>query len=75
MADGDVAASIEAFHYVQVLRFRHHHDLAQARQPLHNHVDPYALNSLEQRFLVEALRQAKTLQERIGRTQLGTAAV
>jgi CBS domain-containing protein len=64
---GQVEAWIEAFQYVQVLRFKHHYDLGQAGKELHNRVDPSKLNSLEQRFLAEALRQAQLLQERVAR--------
>lgn len=64
---GEVDSWIEAFQYVQVLRCRHHDDLTRAGKECHNHVDPYGLNALEQRFLLEALRQARQLQERVGR--------
>jgi signal-transduction protein with cAMP-binding, CBS, and nucleotidyltransferase domain len=67
ISKGEVESWIEAFQYVQVLRFRHHDDLARAGTDLHNRVDPYALNALEQRFLLEALRQARQLQDRIAR--------
>ena len=64
---GQVEAWIEAFQYVQVLRFRHHYDLGRAGKELDNRIDPRRLNSLEQRFLIEALKQARTLQDRVAR--------
>jgi CBS domain-containing protein len=67
VSSGQVEAWIEAFQYVQVLRFRHHYDLSQAGKELDNRIDPRRLNSLEQRFLIESLRQARTLQDRVAR--------
>jgi CBS domain-containing protein len=55
----------DAFHFVQVLRLRHQHALARASRPLHNRIDPYALNPLDRRFLLEALRQAAKLQKKV----------
>jgi CBS domain-containing protein len=57
-----VEATVEAFHYLQVLRLRaqeHPH----ATNP--NRIDPYALNEVDQRMLKEAFRQARKLQQRL----------
>jgi CBS domain-containing protein len=57
-----VEATVEAFHYLQVMRLR-------AQEHPHpgnpNRVDPYALNEVDQRMLKEAFRQARKLQQRL----------
>lgn len=63
----EAEACAEAFHYVQVLRLRHHYALAAAGRPLDNRVKPAELNPIERRFLLEALRQAKRLLSKIAR--------
>ena len=55
-----VAATVEAFHYLQLLRLRQ-----QGGRGKPNRIDPYALNEIEQRMLKEAFRQAKQLQDRL----------
>lgn len=61
-----VETTIEAFHYLQVMRLRtqerHAGDPAAAGP---NRVDPYALNEIDQRMLKEAFRQARKLQQRL----------
>lgn len=60
-----VEATVEAFHYLQVLRLRaqeHPHPASP------NRVDPYALNEVDQRMLKEAFRQARKLQQRLKET-------
>lgn len=71
----DVEAWIDAFHHVQVLRLARQYDLAQTGGPVHNRIDPYALNPLERRFLREALRQAKQMQGVLARTYAEQAAL
>lgn len=62
----DVAAFVEAFRFLQALRLRLQHDaIAGGGKPSHR-VDPYRLNDLDRRFLLEALRQAARLQKRLG---------
>jgi CBS domain-containing protein len=60
-----VEATVEAFHYLQVMRLR-------AQESPHpgnpNRVDPYALNEVDQRMLKEAFRQARKLQQRLKET-------
>jgi CBS domain-containing protein len=58
-----VEATLEAFHFLQLLRLRQQ-DLS-AGQGAPNRIDPYALNEIGQRMLKEAFRQAKQLQERL----------
>ena len=61
--DRHVAATIEAFHFLQLLRLRQQ-DLADDHDRA-NRIDPDALNEVEQRMLKEAFRQAKQLQRRL----------
>ena len=58
-----VAATIEAFHFLQLLRLRQQ-DLAGDGGHA-NRIDPHTLNEVEQRMLKEAFRQAKQLQRRL----------
>ena len=58
-----VDATIEAFHFLQLLRLRQK-DLPDA-QGAPNLIDPYALNEVDQRMLKEAFRQARKLQQRL----------
>ncbi len=67
MSEDDVAAAIDAFHFVQMLRLRAQDSLdrgAGASEP--NRIDPDTLNSLDRRILKESLRQARKLQNRVG---------
>lgn len=63
----DVAASVDAYHFLQLLRLRTQRggldagEGAASRQVL-NRLDPYALNEIDQRMLREAFRQARVLQ-------------
>jgi CBS domain-containing protein len=63
-----VAATVDAFHFIQVLRLRTQDGRADP-----NRIDPYALNEVDQRMLRESLRQARKLQERLPQL-LGTVA-
>jgi CBS domain-containing protein len=58
-----VAATVEAFQFLQLLRLRRQDQPAPGADP--NRVDPYALNEVDQRMLKEAFRQAKQLQDRL----------
>jgi CBS domain-containing protein len=58
-----VDATIEAFHFLQLLRLRQQ-DMRTQRGSA-NRIDPYALHDVDQRMLKEAFRQAKQLQERL----------
>jgi CBS domain-containing protein len=61
-----VDATVEAFHFLQLLRLRQQ-SLSSA-SALPNRIDPYSLHEIDQRMLKEALRQAKALQERLRTT-------
>jgi CBS domain-containing protein len=61
-----VEATIDAFHFLQLLRLR-----LQDNTPSHlaaNRLDPDTLNEVDQRMLKEAFRQARKLQERLKQT-------
>jgi CBS domain-containing protein len=58
-----VEATVEAFHYLQLLRLRQQDVAPDAASA--NRIDPYALNEVSQRMLREAFRQARQLQERL----------
>jgi CBS domain-containing protein len=57
-----VEATVDAFHYLQVLRLRAQEHPHPANP---NRVDPYALNEVDQRMLMETFRQARKLQQRL----------
>ena len=61
-----VDATVEAFHYLQVLRLRSQWRGEQPTAP--NRIDPYALNDIDRRMLREALRQARKLQQTLKET-------
>jgi len=58
-----VNATVEAYHFLQLLRLRQQDPPAAHGNP--NRIDPYALHDVDQRMLKEAFRQAKLLQERL----------
>jgi CBS domain-containing protein len=58
-----VDATVEAFHFLQLLRLRQQDQPAAKGNP--NRIDPYALHEIDQRMLKEAFRQARQLQERL----------
>jgi CBS domain-containing protein len=58
-----VDATVEAFHFLQLLRLRQQDLPGAPGNP--NRIDPYALHAIDQRMLKEAFRQAKQLQERL----------
>jgi CBS domain-containing protein len=60
-----VEATVDAFHYLQVVRLRAQEHPHPANP---NRIDPYALNEVDQRMLKEAFRQARKLQQRLKET-------
>ena len=64
--DRHVSATIDAFHFLQLLRLRQQ-DFSTVGAAA-NRIDPYALNEVDQRMLKEALRQARKLQQRLKET-------
>lgn len=61
----DADAYCNAFLFIQLLRLRLHHEQTERSEALTNKVDPDTLNSLDQRILKEAFRQARKLQTRL----------
>jgi CBS domain-containing protein len=59
-----VAATVEAFQYLQLLRLR----TQEGESAALNRIDPYQLNEVDQRMLQEAFRQARKLQQRLQAT-------
>ena len=74
--DRHIAAAIDAFHFLQMMRLRAQRgefiDPADERAAdpgrNRNRIDPYALNELDQRMLKESFRQARELQRRLQQT-------
>jgi CBS domain-containing protein len=56
-----VAATIDAFHFLQVLRLR----TQESPGGSVNRIDPQQLNEIDQRMLQEAFRQARKVQQRL----------
>jgi CBS domain-containing protein len=56
---------IDAFHFIQMLRLRNQYDCSEAGEKPHNRLNPYKLNELDRKVLIESLRQAKRLQKRL----------
>ncbi len=66
MSADEIAASAQAFLFVQMLRLRRQEEAAALQEAAdRNRVDPDTLNSLDRRILKEALRQARKLQNRV----------
>ena len=63
--DGDVAAWVDAFLALQHLRLRTQVMAIDSGQAPGNRIDPDLLNPLDRRILLEALRQARRLQQRL----------
>lgn len=61
-----VEATIEAFHFLQLLRLRLQDDTNVGKGA--NRLKPDMLNEIDQRMLKESFRQARRLQERLGQT-------
>jgi hypothetical protein len=61
----EVAASIEGFNFIQLLRLRHQHFEQEHGRPGDNLIRPDDLNEIERRVLKEAFRQARKLQARL----------
>ncbi len=65
LTKSEVDAWVDAFHFMQTLRLRHQHGLTSRGEVANNRIDPYALNQLDRKFFLEALRQAGLLQKRV----------
>ncbi|MCW5590912.1 MAG: CBS domain-containing protein [Burkholderiales bacterium] len=56
---------VAAFHYVQLFRLRHQTRQVSRGEAPDNHLDPEGLNDLDRRLLKEALRTARSMQQRL----------
>jgi CBS domain-containing protein len=65
LREQDADAYIESFLFIQLLRLRLHHEQCEHGIPLTNKTNPDTLNSLDQRILKEAFRQARKLQTKL----------
>ena len=65
MTAADAAAAVHAFHALQGIRLAGQAAAARAGQAPGNQLDPDSLNEFDRRVLLEALRQARTLQQRL----------
>jgi CBS domain-containing protein len=65
LASEEVQGWVDAFLYLQQLRLRLHQEQLTGGRPMHNHLDPDQLTSLDRHTLKEAFRQAKRLQGRL----------
>jgi len=61
----EIAALIDGFHFIQLLRLRSQHLDTEHDAPGDNRIDPDRLNELDRRILKEAFRQARKLQLRL----------
>jgi CBS domain-containing protein len=61
----EVAAIIEGFNFIQLLRLRHQHFETEHGRAGDNYINPDQLNELDRRILKEAFRQARKLQQRL----------
>lgn len=62
---GETAATIAAFHFIQMLRLRQQCMQIEAGTAGGNRIDPDRQNELDRRILKESLRQARKLQRRL----------
>lgn len=60
-----MAAIIDSFNFIQLLRLRHQHLETEAGQAGDNRIHPDKLNELDRRILKESFRQVRKLQSRI----------
>ena len=61
----ELAALIDGFHFIQMLRLRAQHLDTEHDAPGDNRINPDELNELDRRILKEAFRQARKLQLRL----------
>ena len=66
VASRHVEATVDAFHFLQLLRLRVQDEIGEQDSP--NRLDPDTLNEVDQRMLKEAFRQARKLQVLLART-------
>lgn len=61
IGEGEIAAAVEAFYFIQLLRLRHQHSEAAKGAP--NRIDPRALNPFDRGMLKASFREARKLQQ------------
>ena len=61
----EVAAAIDGFNFIQLLRLRHQHFEHENGRVADNFVNPDHLNEVERRMLKESFRQVRKLQQRL----------
>jgi CBS domain-containing protein len=61
----DVEAWINAFYFIQMLRLKNQHRSHVGGTAMHNHIDPNRLDQGDRRALLDALLQARSLQNRL----------
>jgi len=61
----DAGAYERSFGFIQLLRMREHQRQAAAGEPMHNRLDPDALNPMDRRILRAAFREARRLQKKL----------
>ena len=61
----DIAAVMEAFNFIQLLRLRHQHLENESGEVPHNRINPDELNELDRRILKESFKQARKYQQRL----------
>jgi CBS domain-containing protein len=65
IAAGEAEAAVHAFHHLQRVRLQRQHLALAGGQAADNRIDPDALNDFDRRVLLEALKQARLLQQRL----------
>jgi CBS domain-containing protein len=61
----DAGAYERSFGFIQLLRMREHQRQAAGGEPMHNRLDPDALNPMDRRILRAAFREARRLQKKL----------
>jgi CBS domain-containing protein len=61
----EIAAMVEAFNFIQMLRLRHQHLETGKGRAGDNRINPDQLNELDRRILKEAFKQARKYQQRL----------
>jgi CBS domain-containing protein len=65
MSAAEIAATVEAFLFIQHLRLRHQASRDDLTDAVANRIDPDSLNELDRHILKESLRMARKLQKRL----------
>lgn len=71
----DVEKWIKAFYFIQLLRLKNQQRSYHCGQEMHNHIDPELLDASDHDNLLDALRQARALQNRLSLDFPGSQAI